>query len=73
MAAFHEQTLLLAFGQQANDHLRIQIQDEVSGIIEHSRETQETPSLHKLFQAFKAKYADLTGEASQLRQKLQLP
>ena len=65
MAAFHEQTLLLAYGQHANDHLRIQIQDEVSGIIEHARETQETPTLDKLFKAFKAKYADLTGKAAE--------
>lgn len=65
IAAFHEQTLLLAYGQQANDHLRIQIQDEVSGTVEHARETQDTPSLSKLFRAFKAKYADLTGKAAE--------
>ena len=72
MAAFYEQTLLLAYGQQTNDHLRIQIQEEVALIIEHARETQETPSLDRLFRTFRAKYADLTGAASQSRQKLQL-
>lgn len=64
MAAFYEQTLLLAYGQQTNDHLRIQIQEEVSLIIEHARETQETPSLDRLFRTFRAKYADLTGKAA---------
>ncbi|KAL0025119.1 hypothetical protein WJX77_000492 [Trebouxia sp. C0004] len=64
VAAFHEHTLLLAYGQQANDHLRLQIQDEVSGIIEHVREKDETPSLDKLFKAFKAKCVDLTGKAA---------
>ncbi|DBA97366.1 TPA: hypothetical protein ACH3X1_015100 [Trebouxia sp. C0004] len=53
VAAFHEHTLLLAYGQQANHHLRLQIQDEVSGVIEHVRQNNETPSLDKLFKAFK--------------------
>ena len=59
--------LLLA--QQANDHLRIQIQDEVSGLTEHAKETQEIPSLDKLFKYFKVKHADLTGKASQSKER----
>ena len=62
MATIHKQTLVLAHGQQANYCLRIQIHDEVSGIIEHAKEAQDTPSLDNLFKAFKAKCADSTSK-----------
>ena len=72
MATFHKQTLVLAHGQQANYCLHIHIHDEVSGIFEHAKEAQETPSLDKLFKVFKAKRADPTGRTSQFRKGLQL-
>ena len=45
LAAVHEPSLLLAYGQQSNDHLRRVIQEEVSAIIEEARESQHAHSL----------------------------
>ena len=64
LAAFHEHSLLLAYGQQSNDHLRLVIQEDVSELIEHARETQHPPSLAKMFMAFRTKCADFTGKAA---------
>ena len=62
LAAFHEYSFLLAYGQQTNDHLRLVIQQEVSGLVEQARESQETPSLDKMFKTFRSKCADFTGK-----------
>lgn len=51
VAAFYEHTLLLAYGQQNNDHLRLKLEEEVSNIIEHIKDTEGSPSLQVLFKA----------------------
>ena len=64
LAAFHEHSLLLAYGQQSNDHLRLVIQEDVSSLIEQAREDQHPPCLEKMFKSFRTKCADFTGKAA---------
>ena len=66
IAMFQQQTLLLAYGQQDNEHLRLVLEHAVYEIIEHARQSKdiEFPSLEQLFKTFKQKCADFTGKAA---------
>ena len=61
---FHEPKLLLAYGQQINDHLRLVIQEEVSDLVEHAREAQHPPSLQSMLKAVRTKCLDFTDLAA---------
>ena len=61
VATFYEVSLLLAYGQQNNEHLRLVLDGEVSSIIERVKEAGDDPKLQVLFKEFKSKLAEFTG------------
>ncbi|DBA67505.1 TPA: hypothetical protein ACH3X2_001785 [Trebouxia sp. C0005] len=63
VATFYEASLLLAYGQQNNEHLRLVLDEEMSSMIEHVKEAGDAPKLQVLFKEFKKKLADFTGKA----------